>query len=233
MRDRWQNRPNRPFDRDYWKNRPGNGRHWHWHAHWHNHSRYWWWRPCTWGAIGGWVAYGWTEPYYYDYGNTIIYQDDNVYYGDQQVATSEEYYQQAENIADNVPTDVDEEKVEWLPLGVFAIGEKDVADSSMLMQLAVSKEGIIAGTYVNDITKSSRPLEGTVDKKTQRAAWKFADEEEHQLVFETGIYNLTKDESKLLVHFGADRTQTWTMIRLPAPEEEEGEQKQPEKKQPE
>jgi hypothetical protein len=57
-----------------------------------------------------------------------------------------------------------------------------------------------------------------VDKETQRAAWKFSDGKQQNVVFETGISNLTKDESKCLVHFGPDKTQTWTMLRLPAPQ---------------
>ena len=60
-------------------------------------------------------------------------------------------------------------------------------------------------------------------QKSQRAAWRFSDEKNQEIVFETGIYNLTKDETKCLVHFGADNTQTWTMIRLPPPEEEANE----------
>jgi hypothetical protein len=89
-----------------------------------------------------------------------------------------------------------------------------------MVQLAVSKEGIIAGTFFNDITDSSRPLEGMVDQKTQRAVWKFADEKNPEFVMETGIYNLTKDEATALLHFGPDKTQTWLMIRLPDPEGE-------------
>lgn len=166
------------------------------------------------------MAYSWAKPYYYDYGTTVYYEDNYVYYGDKQVASADTYYQQAEKIAESVPEDADPENVEWLPLGVFAIGEGDVADTNMVLQLAVSKEGIIAGTYYNDTTGSGRPVEGSVDDKTQRAAWRFADDEGDSIVFETGIYNLTKEETKCLVHFGADRTQTWTMVRLPPPEEE-------------
>ncbi len=31
---------------------------------------------------------------------------------------------------------------------------------------------------------------------------------------ETGIYNLTQDETPLLVHFGKDRTEQWLLVRL-------------------
>ena len=36
---------------------------------------------------------------------------------------------------------------------------------------------------------------------------------------ETGIYNLTEDECTALVHFSADETQEWVMVRLDEPEE--------------
>ena len=172
-------------------------------------------------GVGAWLPYTWSDPYYYDYGSTIVYQDNSVYYGDKEVATQEQYYTQANNIAQAIPEDVDEEKIEWMPLGVYAIAQEGVADTGMLMQLAISKEGIIAGTYFNEATGSSRPLQGTVDEKTQRAAWKFADETSPDTTFETGIFNLTKDETEMLVHFNAEKTQTWSMIRIPPPEDAE------------
>ena len=93
-------------------------------------------------------------------------------------------------------------------------------DAVILVQIAVSKEGIIAGTFYNDTTDAGRPLEGTVDRATQLAAWKFSDGKNTDIVMETGIENLTKDESTALVHFGPTKTQTWLMVRLPAPEEQ-------------
>ena len=60
-------------------------------------------RWATWGAITGWVGYGWTDSTAYAYGDNVYYQDDSVYYGDQVVATAEEYAQQAEAIAASAP----------------------------------------------------------------------------------------------------------------------------------
>jgi hypothetical protein len=45
---------------------------------------------------------------------------------------------------------------------------------------------------------------GSVDKKTQRAAWTVGDRKEP--VFEAGMANLTKSETTVLVHLGKDRT---------------------------
>ena len=44
------------------------------------------------------------------------------------------------------------------------------------MQLAVTKEGVIGGTASNQATAASFPIEGTVDKQTQRAVWKYTDD---------------------------------------------------------
>jgi hypothetical protein len=216
VRDRWANRTDRPFDNDWWQHHHDDD-HWHWHEHWHDHGANYWWTPCAWTSFGTWFPWTWTRPFYYDYGNTIVYMDGNVYYGDQKAGTAEQYAEQAETIANNVPQDVDDSKVEWMPLGVFSITEEGVAESGIMLQLAVSKEGIIAGTYYNEPANITRPLDGTVDQKTQRAAWKFADGKNSEVVFETGIYNLTKDETKCLVHFGSEKTQTWQMVRLQQP----------------
>jgi hypothetical protein len=155
---------------------------------------------------------------YYYYGDNVYYDDGNVYYGENQVATAEQYYQQADAIAQNVP-EADEEKSEWLPLGVFGLTTDDSGQSNMMLQLAVSKEGVIAGTYYNESTQQSHPVEGAVDKKSQRAAWKLSDSADSVMVMETGVYNLTKDEVPLLVHFGAERSQQWLMVRLNEPKE--------------
>ena len=170
-------------------------------------------------AVTGWFVRWWDRPVYFYYGETVYYQDDSVYYGDQAVATAEQYYQQAETIAQSAPQ-IDDEKAEWLPLGVFALTQPDTEASNMVLQLAVSKEGVIAGTFYNETTDASHPVEGMVDKATQRAAWHCSDGSNPDLVMETGIYNLTKDEAEALVHFGAGQTQSWLMVRLPDPEGE-------------
>ena len=174
-------------------------------------------------ALTGWIAYGWTQPIYYTYGTggNVYYENNVVYVNGEEHCSADQYYQQAATIAESVPEISDEqaEKIEWLPLGVFAITEGGVSESNMMLQLAVSKEGIIAGTYYNDLTDSARPVEGTVEKETQRAAWTFADGKDTQIVMETSVYNLTKDQCTALVHFGMDQTQTWTLIRQPEPQE--------------
>ena len=60
---------------------------------------------------------------------------------------------------------------------------------------------------------------GSVDKKTQRAAWTVADRKTP--VYEAGIANLTKTETTLLVHYSKDNSQQFTLVRIEQPEGEE------------
>ena len=66
-------------------------------------------------------------------------------YEGEPVATEEEYYEQAETIADAGAQTQDEE---WLPLGVFAIiAETDQTQTDKVIQLALNREGAIRGNY--------------------------------------------------------------------------------------
>ena len=38
---------------------------------------------------------------------------------------------------------------------------------------------------------------------------------------ETGIYNLTKDEAPMLVHFGKDKTEQWLLVRMDQDEQQQ------------
>ncbi len=189
----------------------------YWHNNvWHNQEWRYWWRPATWAIAAGWFPWGWSSPVSYDYGNNVLYDDDIVYMNGERVATGDEYYEQATQLASTAKDDT-ADKTEWLPLGVFALSRGDTGVSNTVLQLAVSKEGVISGTYYNSDTDIARPVKGTVDKKTQRAAWTFADGKDTNIVMETGINNLTQDQTEALVHFGKDITQQWLMVRLQEP----------------
>ncbi|MFH1114342.1 MAG: nuclear transport factor 2 family protein [Pseudomonadota bacterium] len=103
----------------------------------------------------------------------------------------------------------------------FAVTREQATDSNALLQLAVDKNGLIAGTYYNTATDIGRPVRGMVDKKTQRAAWTFSDGKDTDIIMETGLFNLTQDQTDALVHFGKDKTQKWRMVRLNEPKDTE------------
>jgi hypothetical protein len=166
----------------------------------------------TWSVAYSYCGYGYTEPVYYDYGSNVVYECDNVYVNGDTVGTQKEYAQQATTIADSGKQARATGDEEWLPLGVFAMVYGEQKNSNDNFQLAVNRAGVIRGNYYNVLTDTTMPIYGSVDGKTQRAAWTVGDGKER--VFETGFGNLTKSETTMLVHFGRERTQQWTLVRI-------------------
>jgi hypothetical protein len=174
-------------------------------------------RWATWGALTGWVGYGWSEPYAYSYGENVYYADDQVYYGEEPVATAVEYAAQAEAIIASAP-EVAPDQGEWMSLGVFALTQDDQPtgpNPTLFLQLAISKEGVISGTLHNSATQSTQPIEGLADKATQRAAWSVVGKS--RPIMETGIVNLTEDSAAALVHFADGQTQQVLLVHLDEP----------------
>ena len=196
------------------------GKHRHYHSHYHDgrHDAHFWWRWASASAVSGWIAHRGDRPVYSSYGSggNVYYENEDVYIDGERYATAGEYYEQAATIATDLPEITEEqvEEIEWLPLGVFAIFDKMSGEYNRVLQLAVTREGVITGMYHNQATGSERPVEGTIDSETQRAAWTFADGVDAHIVMETSIYNLTEDETQILVHFGEDTTQAWWLARL-------------------
>jgi hypothetical protein len=186
------------------------------------------WAGAAWGTAGGYCGCE-DDGTYYDYEDNVSYDDGSVYYEGEPVGTAEEYYQQAEAIADAGPEFVDaaetdagaETKEEdWLPLGVFAlIKEAGQTQTDKVLQLALNKDGAIRGNLQDSLTDKVTQLVGSVDKKSQRVAIKLEGNE--SLVLEAGLYNLTNDEVPALVHFDAERQQAVTLIRLKQPKEDQ------------
>ena len=152
------------------------------------------WNAATWPAIGSVVRLGDSvQPVIYEYGNNITYQGDQVYYGDQPVATADQYYQQAATLAQSAPPP-DPQSTDWMPLGVFSLVQGDQADSSTMFQLAINKSGAIAGNYYSVLTGATLPVHGAVDKKTQRVAWTVGDNK--TTVYDAGISSLTRTKRR-------------------------------------
>ena len=173
---------------------------------------------ATWGLVTGWFPGRWAQPVSYSYGQNVYYEGDDVYYGDEVVATSDEYAEQAQAIAASATEPAADS--EWMPLGVFAMtqdGEASGPAPTIFLQLNVSKEGVIAGTVTNTETDKTQPIEGMVDKKTQRSAWVIQGKDSP--IMETGISNLTKDDAPALLHFADGQTQQWLLVRMEEPKE--------------
>jgi len=197
----------------------------HGYFHYRHPYAHGWWTFATVAALTHWWVYpGWGAPAYYDYGSggNVYYEGDTVYINNQPASTTEQYAAQATDLAESGAQQLespDAKPMEWLPLGVFALSTSAAETSpTRMFQLAVSKEGVINGTFYNTDTNENLPILGAVDPKTQRASWYVGDNK--NTVAETGIYNLTKDQSPVLIHFGADRTEEYLLVRLDPPPEE-------------
>ncbi len=138
------------------------------------------WRAATWPVLGSWLAWNAT-PAYYDYGDNITYQNDSVYYGSQPVATEQQYYQDAVNLAAssaspaaaNTNAETDQQR-KWLPLGIFGLMADGQKTPAMVFQLAIDKAGAIRGNYYDQVSDATVPVSGSVDKKNQLVAWRVA-----------------------------------------------------------
>jgi hypothetical protein len=162
------------------------------------------------------IGAAWSPPVYYDYGSNVVVNENVVYVNDQPVASAPVYAQQAIELAEVTPPPQNT-KIDWLPLGTFALSsKKDDDNPSTVVQLALSKQGLVSGTWYNRATDKSSEVEGKVDPDTQRLALRKPDQPD--VVLEVGVYNLTQEATPCLMHFGTLNTQQWYLTRLEAPE---------------
>jgi hypothetical protein len=234
VRDNWRNRwgdswhdhdhdwHDFPFHVGWWGGNHWHGNHWDfWDNHHHGDDWFWW----------SWVAapllfdhfhYGWNTPYYWDYGpgEYIYYDDGFVYVNGAQYQPAPVFYDNTVELIEEAPvlTEVQAAEAEWLPLGVFAVTRQGQAESDLLVQLAVTQEGIIGGTVSDQASGVTYQLEGTVEKETQRAVWSYTNDRNQRILMETSVFNLTQPEATGLVHYGPEDIQVIEMVRLEAPE---------------
>src|SRR5262245_25859372 len=152
-----------------------------------------------------------------DYGSTVVMEENTVYVNGESAGTTEQYAEQATTIADTGQKAKPAEDEKWQSLGVFAMMQGEETTAYNLFQLAVNKDGVIRGNYYNALTDSAEPVAGSVDRKTQRAAWTVGNRKSP--VYEAGIANLTREETTMLVHYGKDKTQQLTLIRIEEPKD--------------
>jgi len=182
-----------------------------------------WTRPyrwATWGALTNWFGWAANGPYVdYTYGDNLYYDDGSVYYDGTEVASDSDYAQQAEEYAEAGSQAVAnaDENTEWMSLGVFALVHEKTDKPHMFFQLMVDNAGAIAGSYHDSESGATKNVTGLVYKETQRACWSVAGKPDN--VVETGIYNLTQDQTECLMHFGSEHTQTWLLVRMEEPKD--------------
>jgi len=229
IRRDWRDRGDRDrvFGGDWWRSRH-RGNYWTWwgdYGHRHNRPWYWWsWTPAP--RLGSWLVYDWATPYYWDYGpgEYIYYDNGAVYVNGRWYEPAPVYYEQTVRLVDEAPDLTPDEaaKLEWMPLGVFAVTPDGRSEADVIVQLAVTKDGVVGGTAFDQKNGAAYNIQGIVDKKTQRAVWSYTDDRDKRVVFETSVYNLTQPEATGLVHYGPNDMQVVVLVRLQEPGSESG-----------
>ena len=155
-------------------------------------------------------------PVPYNYGTTVVYQDDQVYVQGEPAGTPQEYAQQASDLASQGAKAQIAEDEQWQSLGVFALARSDEKNPSNFVQLALNKAGVVRGTYYNAVTDSNMKITGQLDSKTQRVAWTV--DGKKNPVYEAGLNNLTQDQTTILAHQANGKVEQMLLVRVNEPD---------------
>lgn len=232
VRDKWHNHwrghdwdddwHDFPFHVGWWGGNHWHGHHWDFWDHHHHGDDWFWWSWVAAPLLFDHFHYGWHTPYYWDYGpgEYIYYDDGIVYVNGQWYQPAPVFYENTVELIEEAPvlTEVQAAQAEWLPLGVFAVTREGQADADLMVQLAVTQEGIIGGTAHDQASSLTYQVEGTVEKETQRAVWSYTNDRNQRILMETSVFNLTQPEATGLVHYGPEDIQVIELVRLEAPE---------------
>ena len=174
------------------------------------------WAAATWTALAGWVGMN-AQPLVYGGGDSAVYIN-----GDQEQGAQQEFASAEDPMQDTAAAAEDDQlhgadanvaSEEWLPLGVFALApNEEQAESHLILQLAINKQGVIGGSYYDAVADSSFPIQGSIDKAAQKAVWTIGPNQ--STAMETDLKSLTEGRAPLRVLFGKDRAQDWVMVRL-------------------
>jgi hypothetical protein len=183
----------------------------------------WVWNNVDWDTLAAfWRGSGPKTPADYEFGQNITFRDGKVYYGAQPMMTSEEYYHQAQLLAargasslstkgTSAPYSVPLVK-DWAQLGVFSLIPAGEKFSTVIVQLAVDRQGKIRGNCYNTVNDQLDRVEGEVDKSNSRACWTVG--KNHNVIYDTGLGNLMSAQSPILMHLDKDRQQERAFVRL-------------------
>lgn len=175
------------------------------------------WNAAGMAAVASHAGYSNSTPVSYGYGDNVTAQDGNVMVDGQNVGTTEEFSQQAADLAMLGQNSKIADSDKWLPLGVFALVRNEDQQPQTTIQLAINQQGILRGNYTDIVSDHALPIEGAVDNKTQRAAWTIG--ENKNFFMEAGVKNLTDGEARALIHkYG--KTELWLLVRLPQPDQD-------------
>ena len=186
------------------------------------------WAAAGIGAVGTWLGMSaLNNGYGYPVNNSTVYTSDN---GDNydvadqstQPSTDDENAETVYPAADaaqlaasgaNDPA----ADAKFMPLGVYSIAPEGQEEASAMLHLAISKDGVLRGSYYDLLTDKDHDIKGAVDKKTGRVAWTVAPN--GKVVFHTSLQDLTEDSGPVVVNFENGETREWTIARYIADDE--------------
>lgn len=209
----WANH-NRPFSRGwYGRHRGAWGGGWGWGNPWN---------VATWGTTAAWLGLAATNPAWGGYGptNTTIYDTDSEQLNapDGEQPTGQELSPEAlaaesaaakELAAKGTAEPGQNEK--FMPLGVFTLAPENQTEATAMLQLAVSKQGVLRGSYFDLLSDVNHPIRGSVNKKTQQVAWTFGPQ--GRVTFQTALGVLTETSGPVSVHYENGQTRQWVLAR--------------------
>lgn len=173
------------------------------------------WTAAPWGDVASHLGYGSQNPASFDFGSNVNCVNGNIIQDGKEIATAEEFSQQAFELAKSGAEAQPAADGKWLPLGVFAMVQNEQQHPHLVMQLAIDQAGNLRGNYSDTVTDTTQPLQGGVDNATQRVAWTVGNSTNS--VLEAGLSNLTNGNAPALLHKNG-KTERWILVRLPKPE---------------
>ncbi|MEW4570608.1 hypothetical protein AB1L88_22320 [Tautonia sp. JC769] len=167
-----------------------------------------------WATLSTYCGYP-AQGVYYDYGSNVVAQDDSMYIDGNPAGTTEQYAEQATELAARgAATEVDPNG-DWQLIGVFGIVPPDEGQPNEYFQILINPQGILRGNYYNSTDDSVIPIAGAASGTTYQAAWMIGDQTVP--VFEVGIANLTRDETTMLIHDQQGEPIQVMLARMPSP----------------
>jgi hypothetical protein len=200
---------NEPFSPAWYADHPGAWQYTHPHADA--------WAVATVGATAAWLGLGagyadGDEGTYYTSDDGTTSDDGST--GDEPVADNATQQNQQPDAAQlaalgakDVPGDT-----EFLPLGVFALAPQGHQDATAVLQLSVTKDGILRGSYCDLISDQGQAVFGAVDKTSHRAAWTVGTG--GRAVFDTTLDNLTRADGQVALEYPGGDVKQYTLARF-------------------
>jgi hypothetical protein len=109
--------------------------------------------------------------------------------------------------AKDVPNDT-----QFLPLGVYALAPQGHSDATAVVQLSVTKDGILRGSYCDLVSDQGQTIYGAIDKQSRNAAWTIGTD--GRTVFETTLDNLTQANGQISLQFPDGDVKQFTLARF-------------------